>query len=199
MVVFRSRKAVWCEVCLLSFDKNFRQPLGKEQFPACLKVLHEHCINNISHAVNGFKKCGFRPFNREAVNDKIVGDKEYTRKRKQRKQTPQEEMSEAKHKKELINAIRIYVEQAFAVKEKQPAATRRKVQAEIGETATASARGCGRGRGRGRGGRAGAYCGPTQAPPTVAEGTMDQFIVGRPVGDHPAEPGATEGEVGQQV
>ena len=136
VVVFRSLKAVWCEVCLLYFDKNFRQPLGKEQFPACLKVLHKHCFNNPSHAVNGFKKCGFRPFNREAVNDKIVGDKEYTRKRKQRKQTPQEEMSEAKHKKELINAIRIYVEQAFAVKEKQPAATRRKVQAEIGEILT---------------------------------------------------------------
>ena len=73
VAVFKSVKDIWSQVCLEYFRQAFHQTLGKQEFPGCLKVVWEHVKNNPAFAVNGWKKCGYRPLDRNAVDGKIVG------------------------------------------------------------------------------------------------------------------------------
>ena len=179
VAVFRSLKACWSEVCLNFFVKNPSKTLGKDDFPACLKVMYNHLVANPQFTVNGFKKCGFRPFNPRAVDDKIVGPGRC----RPRPVSVERQKSDEKHKKDLINSIRDFVTKYLRPQPRQTAVTRRKVQAVSGEILTSEeslerlrledeekAAGRGRGRGRGRGGAA------SLGPPPGIPGAMDRFV-----------------------
>ena len=137
--VFRSVKAMWSECCLRHYDKYPRVPIGKDRFQPMLKVIHEHCVDNPEHVVNGFKKCGFRPINATACHDKILGATE----RKKNKKTEQDpppraetlSQADAQHKADLIEAVRVWVD-AHLPKDAPPRVRRAKVQMESGEILT---------------------------------------------------------------
>ena len=144
--VFRSVKALWSECCLQHYDKFPRTPIGKDKFQPMLKVIHEHCQEHPEHVVNGFRKCGFRPLNPEAVYDKILGAKERSTKRgcgkkgctaEQDPQPRAETLSkaDAQHKADLIEAIRIWVD-AHLPKKLPKVLPRAKVQMQCGEILT---------------------------------------------------------------
>ena len=69
---FRSAKAVWCDVCRKWFDRNPNKVLGKEDFPACLKIVSDHLKDHPGFCVNGFRACGIVPLDRTAGDDKVM-------------------------------------------------------------------------------------------------------------------------------
>ena len=95
--------------------------------------------------MNGFKKCGFRPFRPEACYDKILGAKERRAKKgcgkkgctaeQDKPPAPPLSKTDEQHKKELIAAIKVWVD-AQLPKEQPKKAPRYKVQHECGEILT---------------------------------------------------------------
>ena len=70
---FRSAKAIWSDVCNKFFQAHSKQPLRKEDFPACIKEVSDHLASHPEFCVNGFRKCGIVPFDNTAGNDKVLG------------------------------------------------------------------------------------------------------------------------------
>ena len=70
VAVFRSVKLKWGEICQAWFKDSRIKSVDKSSFPALLKKLWEQL--NPQHAVNGFRKTGLFPFNRNAVDNKIL-------------------------------------------------------------------------------------------------------------------------------
>ena len=188
MCLFFSVKKVWSKVCIQYFKDHPRHSLSKERFPPCLKIIHQHFVDNPDFAVNGFRKCGFRPFNRDAVNDKILGmrnreTQENTQRQDQRR-GEREERQVLQNR--MIESIRGYVEASLAPRPNQGPTPRKRVQAACGEILTSpeslerlereqvereakqAQKGTGRGKGRGK---------TTAVGPTPGmSGAMDKFL-----------------------
>ena len=190
--VFFSVKTVWSKVCLQYFKDHPRRVLSKEKFPSCLKIIYQHCVDNPDFPVNGFRKCGFRPFNRDAVNDKIrsMRSPRETQGNTQRQEQSRGERERQVLQKRMIESIREYVEANHAPRPNQAPTPRKRVQAVVGDILTSpenlerlereqvereakeakqAQKGTGRGKGRGKT----SAVGPT--PPGIS-GTMDQFV-----------------------
>ena len=186
--VFFSVKKVWSKVCIQYFKDHPRHSLSKERFPPCLKIIHQHCVDNPDFAVNGFRKCGFRPFNRDAVNDKILGmrnreTQENTQRQEQRRGEREERQG---LQNRMIESIRGYVEANLAPRPNEGPTPRKRVQAACGEILTSpeslerlereqvereakqAQKGTGRGKGRGKT----TAVGPTPGMP----GAMDKYL-----------------------
>ena len=72
--VFKSTKCCWSTTCLNHFSDHPDIPIGKSQFPSLLKLVFGHMTQHPEHVVSGFKACGFRPFDRHAVDHKMIGE-----------------------------------------------------------------------------------------------------------------------------
>ena len=175
-------------------QKDKQAKWTSENSPPCLKIIHKHCEDNPHFAVNGFRKCGFRPFNRDSVNDKIRGmrNPRETRGNTQRQEQRRGEREERQDlQKRMIESIRGYVEANLAPRPNQAPTSRKRVQAVCGDILTSpenlerlereqaekeakqAQTGTGRGRGRGRGRGKSPAVGPT--PPGMS-GAMDKFL-----------------------
>ena len=69
---FRSAKAIWSRVCNTFFDKHSKRALGKEDFPACIKIVSDHLQEHPEFCINGFRRCGIYPYDRTAGDDKVM-------------------------------------------------------------------------------------------------------------------------------
>ena len=173
---FKSGKDIWSEVCKKFYKGNLERNLRKEDFPSMIKVVYEHFVAHPELGVNGFRKCGFRPFNPHAVDDKIVGRERDLR------QEVVENPEEVDHLFQIREFMKQFVKDHMLPTPAPPATRRRKVQCVTGEILTspeslerllkedeekAAKASRGRGRGRGRG---------AAAPPEKGTGPMDRYM-----------------------
>ena len=169
--VFKSTKTCWSTTCLLHYEKFPWVSVGKAVFPSLLRPVFGHMENHPEHVVSGFRACGYYPFNRHAVDHKLIGEGERIAQGSRSSEQPpsgvQRETSEEMHHRLLRESVVEYCKSQMP-EARPPTQRRRKVKHQYGDILTEADRveqlriegeesaararaGRGRGRGWGRG------------------------------------------------
>ena len=130
---FRPAKQIWSNICLEFFRKHPKQTLGKGDFPSLLNIVTQHLVSRPQVAVNGFVATGIRPIDRTMVTRQIVGANIGPN---AQVELISDSIKDKKHKAQIVNVFKTFLDSRFPNMPLVPKARRRKVQAAEGEILT---------------------------------------------------------------